>query len=223
MLGLAEVEDVDAVDRAELDVADPVAGQDVELLDRVLRDLVGERTDATTPRAGSSGAPASGGTAAGGTAAGGAGPGLVLPAGWHYVTDKTGFTVAVPDGWTRSERDGIVYYHDPVGGRLLGIDQTNQPKPDPVQDWQTQKQYRVAAGDFPGYQEIGIRPVAFHVKAADWEFTYNGRGGRLHVINRGAIFNDHQAYGIYWETPDSQWAANLGNFDLITRTFQGKR
>jgi eukaryotic-like serine/threonine-protein kinase len=170
-------------------------------------------TVATTARAGSSGA----------TTPGARTPGAALPAGWHYVTDPTGFTVAVPDGWTRSTRDGIVYYRDPAGGRLLGIDQTNQPKPDPVADWQTQKARRVPAGDFPGYQDIGIRPVAYHVKAADWEFTYNGRNGRLHVINRGAIFNDHQAYGFYWETPDSQWAANLPNFDLITRTFQGKR
>ena len=132
------------------------------------------------------------------------------------ATSATGFTVAVPDGWTRSIRDGIVYFRDPAGGRLLGIDQSNQPKADPVADWRTQATHRVAAGDFPGYQEIGIRPVTYHVKAADWEFTYDGHGGRLHVINRGAIFNDHQAYGFYWETPDSQWAARYARLSAIT-------
>ena len=152
-----------------------------------------------------------------------AGPGAALPAGWHYYHDSTGFTVAVPDGWTRSQRDGIVYFRDPAGGRLLGVDQSSQPKADPVADWQDQAAHRVPAGDFPGYQQIGIRPVAYHVKAADWEFTYNGGNTRLHVINRGAVFNDHQAYGFYWETPDSQWAANLPNLDLVTRTFQGKQ
>ncbi len=151
------------------------------------------------------------------------GPDSTLPAGWHYYRDNTGFTVAVPDGWTRSDRGGIVYFRDPAGGRLLGIDQSSQPKPDPVADWQDQAARRVPAGDFPGYRQIGIRAVPYHVKAADWEFTYNGRNGRLHVINRGAIFNDHQAYGIYWETPDDQWQANLPSFDLITRTFQGRQ
>jgi eukaryotic-like serine/threonine-protein kinase len=150
-------------------------------------------------------------------------PGATLPAGWHFVHDATGFTVAVPDGWTRSERDGIVYFRDPDGSRLLGIDQTNQPKPDPVADWQDQARVRVAHGDFPGYQLITIKAVAYHVKAADWEFLYNGHNTRLHVINRGAIFNEHQAYGFYWETPDAQWAANLDNFALITSTFQGKQ
>jgi eukaryotic-like serine/threonine-protein kinase len=105
---------------------------------------------------------------------------------------------------------------------LLGIDQTNQPRPDPVADWRTQEAHRVPAGDFPGYQLIGIRAVNYHVRAADWEFTYNGRGGRKHVINRGAIFGDHQAYGFYWETPADQWDANLPSFELITSTFQGR-
>jgi serine/threonine protein kinase len=151
-----------------------------------------------------------------------AAPGSQLPAGWHYHKDPSGFTVAVPDGWSVSVRDGIVYFRDPQGGRLLGIDQTNRPQPDPVADWRSQESRRVAAGDFPGYQLIGIRSVDYHVRAADWEFTYNGRGGRKHVINRGAIFNDHQAYGFYWETPADQWDANLPAFQLITGTFQGK-
>jgi serine/threonine protein kinase len=149
-------------------------------------------------------------------------PGSQLPAGWRYHKDPSGFTVAVPDGWTTSVRDGIVYFRDPQGGRVLGIDQRPDPQPDPVADWQAQAAHRVPAGDFPGYQLIGIRPVDFHVRAADWEFTYNGRGGRKHVINRGAIFNDHQAYGFYWETPADQWDANLPAFQLITSTFQGK-
>ena len=42
MLHRREVEDIDAVDRAELDVADPVSLQDIELLEGVLGDLVGE-------------------------------------------------------------------------------------------------------------------------------------------------------------------------------------
>jgi serine/threonine protein kinase len=146
----------------------------------------------------------------------------VLPGGWHMYRDATGFSVPVPDGWSKFVRDGIVYFQDPVGHRLLGIDQTDQPKMDPVKDWQSQEAIRVRRGDFPGYELIGIRHVDYHVTAADWEFRYNSGGLRLHVINRGAVFNNHQAYGFYWSTPDSQWNANLGNFELITRLFQGK-
>jgi hypothetical protein len=146
----------------------------------------------------------------------------VLPSGWHYYHDVTGFTVAVPDGWSMFRRDGIVYFKDPNGRRLLGIDQTTQPKMDPVADWQAQERYRVSRGDFPGYQRIGIRHVDYHVTAADWEFRYDDHGVRTHVINRGAVFNAHQAYGFYWSTPDNQWATNFANFTLIVNTFQGK-
>jgi serine/threonine protein kinase len=151
-----------------------------------------------------------------------AGTGTALPAGWHMYVDPTGFSVAVPDGWTKTRSGTIIYFHDPVGGRLLGIDQTNQPKSDPVADWTSQSQYRVAHGDFPGYHQIKIAAVTYHVAAADWEFTYNKDGVRTHVINRGAVFGPHQAYGLYWSTPDSAWSANLSNFDLIMSTFQGR-
>jgi eukaryotic-like serine/threonine-protein kinase len=149
--------------------------------------------------------------------------GAALPAGWHWYHDQTDFTVAVPDGWSMSRRDGIVYFKDPSNGRLLGIDQTNQPHWDPVADWTQQSQYRVAHGDFPGYQQIKIASVDYHLAAADWEFTYDDNGVRTHVINRGAVFGQHQAYGFYWSTPDSLWASNLPNFQLITSTFQGRQ
>jgi hypothetical protein len=149
--------------------------------------------------------------------------GVALPAGWHWYHDQTDFTVAVPDGWSVSRRDGIVYFKDPSNGRLLGIDQTNQPHSDPVADWTQQSKYRVAHGDFPGYQLIKIASVDYHLAAADWEFTYDDNGVRTHVINRGAVFGQHQAYGFYWSTPDSLWASNLPNFQLITSTFQGRQ
>jgi hypothetical protein len=137
-------------------------------------------------------------------------------------TDPTGFAVAVPQNWSVSRSGTEVYFREPGGSRLLGIDQTTSPKSDPVADWQQQAEYRTSHGDFPGYHEIGIRAVDYHVKAADWEFTYLDNGILTHVINRGVVFSAHQAYGIWWSTPDSQWAANLANFNVIVSTFQGR-
>ncbi len=143
-----------------------------------------------------------------------------LPQGWHRYRDRTGFTVAVPDGWSVSRRGSIVYFRDPDGSRLLGIDQTDQPQPDPVADWTSKEQYRVAHGDFPGYVRIKIAPVDYFTKAADWEFTYLRNGVRVHVVNRGVITSPHQAYGIWWQTPDSEWDANLANFHIVTGSLQ---
>jgi serine/threonine protein kinase len=146
-----------------------------------------------------------------------------LPEGWHWYTDPTGFTVAVPQSWTISRRGSIVYFSEPGGGRLLGIDQTNRPKPDPVADWRTQESYRVARGDFPDYHRIRLEAVDYFDKAADWEFTYVRDGVRLHVNNRGFITAPDQAYGMWWSTPDSQWQSSLRDRQLIEQTFRPRR
>ncbi|WP_166381078.1 serine/threonine-protein kinase [Catellatospora methionotrophica] len=146
--------------------------------------------------------------------------GLVLPTGWHLYRDRTGFAVAVPRTW-KVTRDGtIVRFKEPSGGRLLLIDQSDSPKKDPVADWTRQEARRVAAGDWNDYRKVHIVKVDYFIACADWEFTYQGNSGRVHVINRGFVTGPKQAHAIYWSTPDSQWQDNLDEFALITASFQ---
>jgi hypothetical protein len=167
-------------------------------------------------------APGTGPSAAGPPAAGppAAGGEVALPAGWRMYQDRTGFRVAVPAGWTVSRRGTIVYFREPGGGRLLGIDQSDRPKSDPVADWRQQEATRVAAGDWSGYQRVRIVAVNYFVKAADWEFTYREGNGRTHVVNRGFVTSPTQAHAIYWSTPEADWSANLDNFRLIAQSFR---
>jgi eukaryotic-like serine/threonine-protein kinase len=146
-----------------------------------------------------------------------------LPQGWRLYRDGTGFAVAVPEGWTMSRRGTMVYFREPGGGRLLGIDQSDRPKSDPVADWKTQEAHRVAAGDWNDYQQVRIVAVKYFLKAADWEFTYRSGSGRVHVVNRGFVTSPRQAYAIYWSTPDSEWSANLDDFRLIAESFRPRR
>ncbi|MEV4703079.1 serine/threonine-protein kinase [Actinoplanes sp. NPDC049316] len=141
------------------------------------------------------------------------------PAGWRDYRDKTGFALYVPEGWTRSREGSMVYFRDRSTGRTLGIDQTDQPKWDPVADWRGKADYRVARGDFPGYHEIHIREVRYFRKAADWEFTFDG-GSRQHVNNRGVVTSADQAYGIYWQTRDADWAAARDDLQLVFDSFR---
>jgi len=141
-----------------------------------------------------------------------------LPSGWTDYHDRTGFSVYVPAGWTKSRKGSMVYFRG--AGRVLGIDQTTQPNMNPVADWRGKADYRVARGDFPGYHEIHIKPVTYFVKAADWEFTFDGSSGRQHVNNRGVVVNGHQAYGFYWQTPDSSWASAYPDLQLVFRSFR---
>ncbi|WP_030442142.1 serine/threonine-protein kinase [Actinoplanes subtropicus] len=140
------------------------------------------------------------------------------PTGWIDYHDPTGFSVYVPKGWTRSQRGSIVYFRG--AGRVLGIDQTTHPNMNPVADWRGKAGYRVAHGDFPGYREIRIEAVKYFVKAADWEFTFDGSRARQHVNNRGVVVNDHQAYGIYWQAPDASWGSAYADLQLVFGSFR---
>jgi eukaryotic-like serine/threonine-protein kinase len=144
-----------------------------------------------------------------------------LPEGWQIHNDPTGFSVAAPVGWNVSREGTILYFRDPNGGRVFGIDQSNQPHMNPVADWTNQERQR-AGSYYSGYQRIRIAPVNYFVACADWEFTYDQGGTRAHVINRGFVTSDHQAYGIWWSTPESAWQDNLKYFQLITSTFKPK-
>jgi hypothetical protein len=41
----------------------------------------------------------------------------------------------------------------------------------------------------------------------------------VHVLNRGFITAPDQAYGMWWSTSDSSWAANLDALRLIQDSF----
>ncbi|MEV6599867.1 serine/threonine-protein kinase [Actinoplanes sp. NPDC051346] len=142
-----------------------------------------------------------------------------LPDGWRDHRDRAGFAVYVPEGWKQSREGTMVYFRDPRTGRVLGIDQTDEPRWDPVADWRGQATYRVRTGDFPGYEEIHIREVRYFRKAADWEFTFDD-GDRQHVNNRGVVVSSDRAYGIYWQTRDADWADARADLQLVFDSFR---
>ena len=155
----------------------------------------------------------------------GPGPGTAagLPAGWTAYHDPTGFSIEVPDGWRISHQGHYVYVSPPSGGSFLLIDQSNQPKPDPLADWQQQEAARM--GTYPGYHRIRLEAVAYPQaeKAADWEFTYVRQGVPTHVLNRNILVDAHQAYALYWSTPASLWAQNFHFFQTFAASFRPRR
>jgi hypothetical protein len=149
------------------------------------------------------------------------GPGTTkrpVPTSWTVHRGFSGFRVPVPPGMTAS-RDGRTRVRFEGGGRLLIIDQRDDPQPNPVADWESQESIRVARGDWPGYRKIKIVEVDYFRKAADWEWTYDGNSSRMHVLNRGFITGPKQAHSIYWSTSESRWAASLSDLQVILDNF----
>ncbi|GIH05630.1 hypothetical protein Rhe02_36970 [Rhizocola hellebori] len=144
--------------------------------------------------------------------------GFQLPAGWQWRDDGNGFKVPVPDGWQFSrDGDGRAQWQDKATGRLLLIEQSRTPKPDPVQDWRNNEAAR--RNGYRNYQRIRLEPVSYWDKAADWEFTYTLGNTPVHVLNRGFITAPDQAYSIYWRTPAATWDADRDELQIILDGF----
>ncbi|WP_306368372.1 serine/threonine-protein kinase [Nocardiopsis sp. CC223A] len=134
--------------------------------------------------------------------------------------DSSGFTVEYPDGWTLRREGNMVYFDNPDGGYLL-VDQTDDPGPDAAQDWRDFAP--VGSGNFPGYELIGIEEVEddwtdAYITAADWEFTYDGRGGRMHAVNRG-FHTEEKGYALFLVADNEHADMNRELLDRLSETF----
>jgi serine/threonine protein kinase len=151
-----------------------------------------------------------GASSASSTASASASPGG-LPAGFRLHKDRTGYAVPVPKGYTGPERkQGGDFFYSPDRKVYIQIGQTDDPGESAIGDWRRQE--RGGAG-FPGYKRIKIAPTGDHPPvrdtgdgddSADWEFTYSGDGGRVHILNRGFVANGH-GYAILLRAPEAAW------------------
>jgi len=144
-----------------------------------------------------------------------------IPRGYYRFTNSTGFSIGVPVGWQIQHVGHYVYVRDPAdGGIFLLIDQSDQPKSNPLADWQQQASAR--QGSYPGYHLIRLAAVSYPQaeKAADWEFTYDRNGVEVEVLNRNVLANAQHAYALYWSTPVSVWNASYHYFQVFAATFQ---
>ncbi|GAA4556064.1 serine/threonine-protein kinase [Planotetraspora kaengkrachanensis] len=142
-----------------------------------------------------------------------------VPDGWHRYKDKSGFSIALPDGWKVERRDGSnLWFRGPEPGAVLQIGMTSTPKSDAVKDWKAQE--KSYPSRFPGYRRVSLKSVDYFKEAADLEFTWRSGGGRTHAINRGFVTDKHHGYAIFWQAPDSRWQKTLHYFTTFTATFR---
>jgi tRNA A-37 threonylcarbamoyl transferase component Bud32 len=142
------------------------------------------------------------------------------PDGFTTYTDSTGFSLAVPVGWSVVRQDGtrVDLAESGDSPTFLRIDQTDSPKDDPEKDWKEQE--KSVKERLPGYEKIDIDSVDYNGwPAADWEFTF-GEDGTTHVLNRGFVPNENKGYALYLSAPDEQWDESLPVFQTAAETFR---
>ncbi|GAA4236278.1 serine/threonine-protein kinase [Actinomadura meridiana] len=170
--------------------------------------------------------PATGGPASSAPPPSSAKPGNALPAGFTKRKDRSGYSLAVPSGWSGPERkQGGDYYYSPDRAVYVQIDQVDDPSDSAIDDWRRQER---GGTRFDGYKKIRIEPTGDHPpvpdtgdgdKSADWEFTFDSGGGRRHILNRGFVANGH-GYAILLCAPDKDWAKVFADLQPVYRFFE---
>jgi serine/threonine protein kinase len=98
-----------------------------------------------------------------------------VPKGYHLVTDPKGFSLAVPDGFTRSYVPPRVFYFSSGEVFRLGI-RTSAPGPGGPLAVMT-AQHTAGPGTYKGYRDGFVTEVTQKGNpAALWEFTWDGFG-----------------------------------------------
>ncbi|QKG25269.1 serine/threonine-protein kinase [Actinomadura verrucosospora] len=149
-----------------------------------------------------------------------------LPAGFRTHKDGSGYSVMVPDGWTGPERKGSSdFFYAKDRRTYVQIDQTDSPGKSAIGDWRNQEN---GGAGFPGYRRIKIEPTGDHPpvpdtgngdRSADWEFTFSGDHGRIHILNRGFVANGH-GYAILLRAPQDAWDRTFSELQPVYQYFK---
>ncbi|GAA3946857.1 hypothetical protein GCM10023085_31320 [Actinomadura viridis] len=173
----------------------------------------GRSAPATNPPAGT-GAP----TGPAGPPRGGPGasldPAPALPPGLKRANGP-GYTIGVPQGWTREERGNSTFWLDPASDAYVQVDRTGWSG-DPYGHWlQWEREVR-ARNSLPGYRRIALnRSSAGGAPAADLQFAWNGTRAK----DRGVVIGG-RSYAVLVAVPASRWNEYRPTVNNVIDTFR---
>jgi serine/threonine protein kinase len=145
--------------------------------------------------------------------------GFALLRGWSEYTDVSGFRVGVPDGWTYEKVGTTVCFRDPNNIRFLSVDASRNPAGDPIKACTVEAARLVRSGAMPNYQLISLNRSALQIKAADWEYTWDGpKNIRMHATTRWFKSGD-RAFALSWATRDFDWQINTAFYGAAISSF----
>ena len=146
-----------------------------------------------------------------------------LPQGFRKYQDPAGFSIAIPKDWGGAEhRAGGAYFFSPDRSAYVQVGQVAKAGGSELLEWRRQ----AATPRFPGYQQIRLAPLDHGppvsdptgARAADWEFTWNDSGTRVHVLDRGFVMNGH-GYAILLSAPDRDWQTTFTKLQPVYHHF----
>jgi hypothetical protein len=146
-----------------------------------------------------------------------------LPDGFRTVTDKHGWSVALPDGWVREEVPPRVYYWSADRAFRFG-ERIQPPGESTAYDVMHGQDVvaRGAKGPYKGYRDgVVTRTTQQGADAALWEFTYDGfagGGGPRRTFDLCWV-QDGRMYDVWLSGPLDRTEETRALFDTARRTF----
>lgn len=140
--------------------------------------------------------------------------------GYHRVKDPLGFSVDIPDGWTRrAEPNGQVNYVGPSGLTGLKFGVLDFAGESPLRHWRDIEPE--VEEKSPGYRKLRMNATSYQGQdAALWEYTWQGRTRQYHAVDLGFGAEGERQYAIYLSAPHSEWGSSKKFFDTAVDSFR---
>ncbi|MFJ7206373.1 serine/threonine-protein kinase [Streptomyces sp. NPDC098789] len=141
-----------------------------------------------------------------------------VPDGWQRVKDPTGFTLLVPNGWTRQMNGDQIDYTPDNGKHFIRI--AADSSPDYVNPYthllDLEQQVRLRTD----YKRQLLNQNTFRdsTRAALWDFTWTEKGthaGPRRAIEQMYIAPNETEYAVYMSGPVEGWAKLRQQFDIV--------
>ncbi|MEE4541788.1 serine/threonine-protein kinase [Streptomyces sp. V4-01] len=150
-----------------------------------------------------------------------------VPDGYHLEANpERGYSVPVPDGWTRSEKNGgdeldWVNDGDAQDAGRVGLKVSALPfaSTSPYQHWQNLEPETEAQVD--DYHRERLDPTErFGDPAAIWQFTFKGSKRSYRAIDLGFGKAGGTEYAVYLSAPEADWLDYLPVFNTALAGFR---
>jgi serine/threonine protein kinase len=142
------------------------------------------------------------------------------PPGYTIVRGP-GFSLAAPNGWTRSQVNNHTFWTSPDRNSFIQIDTTAWPGSPNQQALRAEADTKRRSDAFGDYSQKRVADLTYQGQpATDWEFTFTATDKqRIHAQERFVRLGS-RTYAIYFRTPDSAWLSSADRLNVLYQTFR---
>ncbi|MFJ8686786.1 serine/threonine-protein kinase [Micromonospora wenchangensis] len=140
------------------------------------------------------------------------------PTGWTWY-DGTGYRLAVPIGWLRTQEGQIACFRDPGSRRTLSVEPLAGGG-GALERLRAEERTQLGFRALPGYDKIKL--AAFDGDGAQWECRWDTPfGGREHGV-RLILGRDLSGYMLSWSSADEDWDDATDELTVVRESFRGR-